>query len=269
MTLQDSLERWIVCPADKSRLRPTNPSELVCQQGHRFPVVAGIPVLLTSELAATHPYFDETLAIAWERARGEAPLAISTAAGVDTFVQEEIVKTHGNLYHHLKGRLPRYPIPELRLPAGEDAMLLDVGCNWGRWTLAAAQKGYCAIGLDPSLEACLAGQRVARQLGVEAAFIVGDARRLPFADGALDVVFSYSVLQHFAKADACLAVRDMARVTRSGGTVLAQMTNLYGLRQAYNRMRQLLRRETNLFRVRYWRPRELSRTFGDLVGQPA
>jgi SAM-dependent methyltransferase len=243
---------------------------LTCRSGHGFAIVQGIPVLLSEGIDPTHPYLSASL----DRVRrgGFSPAEVSPSHGapsegaIDPFVQDEIVKTNGNLYRHLRGRLTRYPIPELRLPAGEGKLLLDVGCNWGRWTLSAAQTGYRAVGVDPGLDAALAAQRVARQLGLDVAFVVGDARRLPFTDGTFDVSFSYSVFQHFDKGDAQRAIQEMSRVTALGGKVLVQMANLLGLRQAYNRLRQLASRDANPFRVRYWRPRELRDTFERIVG---
>jgi SAM-dependent methyltransferase len=230
-------------------------------------VVEGIPVLLGKELAATHPYRDATLRAVEGRSRPEVAVHQPSLYGtIDPFVQEEIVRTNGNLYRHLHGRLPRYPIPALRLPPGEGRALLDVGCNWGRWTLAAAGAGYRAVGVDPWIEAARAGQRVARQLGRDVAFVVGDARQLPFLDGSFEAAFSYSVLQHFDKSDARVGLAEMARVTSVGGTVLVQMPNLLGLRQAYNFARQRLRRDQNPFRVRYWTHGELRRVFEELVG---
>ncbi len=224
-------------------------------------------MLLGDELPATHPYRDATLrAVRDGSSRETAAHQPSQGGAIDVFVQEEIVKTNGNLYRHLHGRLPRYPIPALRLPAGGGRTLLDVGCNWGRWTFAAARNGYRAVGVDPWIEAARAGQRVARQLGLNVAFVVGDARQLPFLDGSFDSAFSYSVLQHFDKNDARASLAEMARVTASGGTLLVQMPNLLGLRQAYNFARQRLRRDQNPFRVRYWTHGELRRVFQELVG---
>ena len=36
--------------------------------------------------------------------------------------------------------------------------LLDIGCSWGRWSLAAAARGYDAVGIDPSLGAIMAAR---------------------------------------------------------------------------------------------------------------
>ena len=50
--------------------------------------------------------------------------------------------------------------------------------------------------------------------------MVGDARALPFPDASFDAVFSYSVLQHLAKADVRTVVAEIRRVLRPGGTRL-------------------------------------------------
>ena len=86
---------------------------------------------------------------------------------IDKSWQGEIPYTSGNLYFSIQNKLTRYPIPECRLPQGNGERLLDIGCNWGRWSIAAAQKGYRPVGIDPSLDAVLAARRVSRQLGVE------------------------------------------------------------------------------------------------------
>jgi SAM-dependent methyltransferase/uncharacterized protein YbaR (Trm112 family) len=259
----------LVCPADRGPLARAGAGDggLACPGGHAFAVVDGIPVLLLERPDPTHPYCATTLDRVRRQEAGTAAPAVGAAATeVDPFVQDEIVKTNGNLYRHLRGRLPRYPIPELRLPPGGGRWLLDVGCNWGRWTFSAARAGYRAVGIDPSLDAALAARRVARQLGLDVSFVVGDARHLPFAEGTFDAGFSYSVFQHFDKADAEAAIRELSRVTVLGGTVLVQMANLLGVRQAFNRIRQLAARDRNPFRVRYWLPSELRRAFERNVG---
>ena len=260
---------WLVdvlaCPRDRLAL-DLDRETLICPSGHRYPVVSGVPVLLIEEVAPTHHAFDETLA---EVAKAQAGMPSPPATGghgIDPFVEEHIVDTCGQMYRHVRRPLPRYPIPHFPLNATGGELLLDVGCNWGRWTIAASVKGYRAVGIDPSLKACLTGRRVCRELGHDVGYVAGDARYLPFRDDAFDVVFSYSVLQHFDKRDARLAVREMARVSREGGVVLAQMANAYGIRSVMNRLRQAATGDQNPFRVRYWAPSELIRCFSELVG---
>ena len=95
-----------------------------------------------------------------------------------------MLATNGLLYRHLVGKLTRAPIPILSLPEGAGRILLDVGCSWGRWSIAGAQQGYLAVGIDPSLGAVLAAKRLAGRFGLQAAFVVGDATALPFAKSA-------------------------------------------------------------------------------------
>jgi SAM-dependent methyltransferase len=68
-------------------------------------------------------------------------------------------------------------------------------------------------------------------MNVEADFLVGDARFLPFADSAFDTVFCYSVLQHFSKENARMSLDEVARVLKKNGVTLIQMPNKYGIRQ--------------------------------------
>jgi SAM-dependent methyltransferase len=143
--------------------------------------------------------------------------------------------------------------------------LLDVGCNWGRWTIAANRLGYQAVGIDPNLDAALAAQRVAAQLGCSAAFVVGDARALPFVDGAFSSVFSYSVLQHLSKPDARRSIEQVGRVLCQGGASLVQMPNKYGIRSLQHQWR-LRGGPVESFGVRYWSPRELLDAFETGVG---
>jgi len=179
-------------------------------------------------------------------------------AAIDSYVERSIVKTHGNLYG---GRaLTRYPIPAFPLGPGQGRSLLDIGCNWGRWTVAATRVGYRATGVDPKEKAVAAARRVASQLGVGAEYVVGDARHLPFPDDSFDLVFSYSVLQHLSKADVALAVGEIGRVLRRGGTAWIEMPNARGL---LNTLRRAGRgfAEGSGFDVRYWTPAELRQTF--------
>ncbi len=247
----------LVCPIDRSELR-CQEGILKCSSAHIFPVIDGIPVLLFSSGEPMYPDFEDPPI--------EPALTTAESDAIDPFVQQHIVRTNGKLYRSLRGRLKQYPIPELPLPEGQMRSFLDVGSNWGRWTVAAAQKGYRAVGIESSLAAARAGRRVARQLGVNVGFVVGDARHMPFLDCTFDVCFSYSVLQHFEKRWAAQTIGEMARVTQVGGRLLVQMANRFGLLQTANRLRQLLQRNRSVFRVRYWTPLELVSVFSDAVG---
>jgi SAM-dependent methyltransferase/uncharacterized protein YbaR (Trm112 family) len=259
------LLKIIVCPRDKQPLRDEG-DFLRCPQAHRYRVVEGIPILLVSEAQQTHIEGDRALLVA-EGDLSHAPLLTLTlgADEIDPFVKNSIGATNGGLYQHLVGSLKAYPIPDLRIPPGDGATFLEIGCSWGRWTIAAARKGYRVVGIDPSLKGVLAARRVSRQLGVEGHFLVADGRFLPFPDGAFSRVFSYSVLQHLSKENVQIMLPEIRRVLKTGGKALVQLPNVFGVRCLYHEIRRGFR-ETRDFEVRYWTVPELKATFSRLIG---
>lgn len=253
------------CPVDRSPCRIEG-AQVLCAQGHSYPILEGIPIMLREDVEPTHPYMGETLRLKEKEGRGEG-VSEQRGEGLDPFVVKELVASCGLLYRKVQGRLSRYPIPEdLPVPEGEGKWFLDIGSNWGRWAIAAARKGYRVVGLDPSLRALLAMGRVGASLGYELFAVSGDARYLPFPEGYFDLVFSYSVFQHFAKEAARRAVEEAVRVCKPGGTILFQMPNRFGLRQMYHEVRFYLRPSNDPFRVRYWTPWEL-KALGSRLGR--
>lgn len=273
----------LVCPVDYGPLR-TGANELICAGGHRYPVVDDVPVMLRADVSQTIGLADaslkraaqqehdprapelylESLGIS-ETEKAEMLRLAKNKGAVDPVVAYLIAATNGLMYRHLIGRLDRYPIPDIPIPDGHGRRLLDVGCSWGRWSLAASAAGYDTVGIDPSLGAVMAARRVARQLGVSNHYIVGDARHLPFADGTIDVVFSYSVLQHFSEPDAAQAVAEMGRLLRPGGRVKVQMPTRFGVRCLYHQARRGFR-AARAFEVRYRTLPELRLLFATRVG---
>jgi len=265
--MNEWLQQHLVCPRDKQDL-DLDRAGLKCPVGHAYPVIDDIPVMLVDEAEITHHYIERTLEQVEAAGGGgtsgdDVPLE---PHHIDEYVQNEVPYTSGILYFSVQHRLKRYPIPELRLPYVNGKRLLDVGCNWGRWTIAAAKKGYRAVGLDPSLDAVRSARRVSKQLGVATDFVVGDARFLPFADDSFDTVFSYGVLQHFSKENARTSLIEIARVLKREGNSLVQMPNKYGVRSFYQRWRRGFA-EGEGFDVRYWSPAQLKGSFEELFGE--
>ena len=269
------LEENTACPHDGQPLSWAE-TACTCDRGHRFPIVHGVPVLLRDDVRPSHDLWRTTAADVARLSSDANAAATPSANTIDPFVEGSLVGTCGNLYRGHKKPLLRYPLPTLNLPPGEGRIFLDVGSNWGRWSLAAAQLGYRVVAIDPSLDAALAGTRVARQLGLCVAFLVADARHMPFRDHTADVVFSYSVLQHLEKRVARDVLKEIARTSQYGGLVRIQMANRYGIRQLVNRTAEQIgaairaltrnRRPPYSFRVRHWTLAELRRTFTELIG---
>jgi len=110
---------FLVCPRDRTSL-VSNGSTLLCEQGHSYPVVDGIPVLLLEELPS-NTAISESLTFAYHG--GEDPIPF-VEQGIHPQVSRMISATNGILYKYLVGDLPRYPIPELRLANGGGRQLL-------------------------------------------------------------------------------------------------------------------------------------------------
>lgn len=282
------VDRWLLenlrCPIDHLPLELVD-GALLSKAGRKYPVVEGVPVMLPGDIEPTLWVAPASLASARgvrvdERSPGmhrdppgiddtnrEAMLKLDRlgTSVIDPVVSRSLVHTGGLSYQWLRGRLTKYPIPELRLPDGGGLRLLDVGCNWGRFSIAAARKGYDVVGIDPSLGGVMAARRVAGQLGLPIRYLVADARFLPFPQASFDVVFSYSVLQHFSRTNVRSALTSMARVLRPGGRLKVQMAHAIGVRSLQQQLRRGFR-EPKDFEVRYWRLGDLERTFQELVG---
>ena len=273
----------LVCPRDRQPLA-LDAGALRCGSNHRYPIVDGVPIMLLDDVRQTFKaagsslsraagagvderapeLYLESIEISDEEKRGVLTLA-ATRPLIDPVVAYLIAATNGLLYRHLIGQLTSYPIPAITMPPGNGRTLLDIGCSWGRWTLAAASRGYRPVGIDPSLGAVMAARRVSTQLGVAARFVVGDARYLPFADHAFDSIYSYSVIQHFSREDAALAVGEIGRVLVRGGSARVQMPTKYGIRCLYHQLRRGFSDGAG-FDVRYWLLHDLRRMFTEQIG---
>ncbi len=276
----------LVCPFDQSPLEVAD-GFLISAAGRKYPVIDGIPVMLLEDADETHwvtqrslqralgneevvdrrapELYLESLGINEQERQGIVRLASRDDLDVDPVVSYLVGATCGNTYGHLTGNLKRYPIPDLRLPDAAGESFLELGCNWGRWCIAAARKGYSVVGIDPSLGAVMAARRVAQQLELPIRYLVADARYLPFKKSSFDTVLSYSVLQHLSKNNTRTVLRAAAEVLKPGGTSLVQMPNFLGIRCLQNQLKRGFRKGRN-FDVRYWSLPELRRTFEEIIG---
>ena len=265
--LDSGLLSLLACPRTGATLHWDGDS-LVSEEGDRYPIVEGIPVFLPEEFgesgsgAATH-----TRSLLNRAVLHSPAFVTKNEDAIEPLVQEFISATGGNLYKRIVGKLKSYPVPDFpAIPDSGDAVLIDVGCHWGRWTIGASRKGFTAIGIDPSLEAVIVAKRVAHKLGSSAKFIAGDGRYLPFRRESVDFIFSFSVLQHFGRSDVERTLAEFRRALRPGGQVMVQMPN----RRSILGMKTLLQRgfrDGTGFEVRYWTHEELKETFGRILGE--
>lgn len=239
----EQLTKILACPLDRSNLRAQDET-LICEHGHVFHVEGGIAIFTDAVRREATPKNMEAIS--------QGPAQDGT---IDPFVNDWLVNTNGNLYRRARGRLTRYPIPEWPLARATESgkIVVDVGCSWGRWSVAAASAGYFPVGLDVHIDALAAAKRVSRELGAKTAQACGDVSVLPFRSGAIDVVFSYSVLQHIDREKVGRFFGEVARVLKPGGVCLVQLPNAFGL---YSIVRQAKRGfrdgAAGTFEMRYW-----------------
>jgi ubiquinone/menaquinone biosynthesis C-methylase UbiE/uncharacterized protein YbaR (Trm112 family) len=281
MGLSASLLGILECPRHHTALSESE-SGLQCQKGCEFPIVGGIPVILLPEK-------DQTIGIASASfeaacARQGAPLYLNTLGlsdrerdgikllwsdhtegSVDPVISYLVGATSGYGYVDMIGDLTSYPIPRIPVQNGEGRTLIDIGCNWGRWSVSAARKGWSVIGIDPSLGALLAAKRAFENSDLDINFVCGDARFLPFKSRKIQAAFSYSVLQHFSEGDAKTALGEIGRVLQKDSIAKIQMAHSGGFRSTYVRTRADYIQQ-GVFKVRYWTVQKLKEVFENQIG---
>jgi SAM-dependent methyltransferase len=95
--------------------------------------------------------------------------------------------------------------------------VLDVACGTGVVAITAARKGATASALDMTPELLAHARENAEIAEVAVDWREGDAERLPFDDGAFDVVLSQ--FGHMFTPRPAVVLGEMLRVLRPGGTI--------------------------------------------------
>jgi ubiquinone/menaquinone biosynthesis C-methylase UbiE len=117
---------------------------------------------------------------------------------------------------------------ELTERHGRGKDILEVGCGTGLLLERFARFARKAEGID--LSPGMLEKAQARGLTVKE----GSATDIPYPDNSFDVVCSYKVLAHVP--DIGKALSEMARVTRPGGTILAEFYNPRSFRALAKRL---------------------------------
>ena len=100
--------------------------------------------------------------------------------------------------------------------------ILDIGCGIGTAEVNLGRQPLTQvtlIGIDRVPERVREARSAVQSHNISASFAAADACALPFLDATFDSSFCVALLQHIA--DVSLAVREIARVTRAGGRIVA------------------------------------------------
>jgi SAM-dependent methyltransferase len=141
---------------------------------------------------------------------------------------------------HLRSRMAIYAYAEAKadpgwrisvIPWDGTQIVADVGCGNGFDLRQIVPPGRCrhAIGLDLSAGMLRSLQDLRQSGGLS--LVQADAQRLPLPDGSVDVAMAMHMLYHVPDIPA--AIRELRRITKRGGTVLASTNSSASLAEIH------------------------------------
>jgi SAM-dependent methyltransferase len=136
------------------------------------------------------------------------------------YASGSLLKQKNELLTGAGAAFPRWAIEKLDLALCKES--LDVGCGWGRFAVPLSQLApddLQMVEVDVSAGMVRTCKDTLGISGVEAAFVVADARRLPFAPRSFDIVMANHMLYEFT--DVAVPIAELARVLRPGAQLLA------------------------------------------------
>jgi len=105
--------------------------------------------------------------------------------------------------------------------------VLDLGCGAGRHCVFLAKEGFNVVGIDFSKSSLkIAGEWVRREKLENVDFVRGTMTHLPFTTNFFDAVISVSVLHHAVKRKIVNVVREIHRVLRREGLLIANLASV-------------------------------------------
>ena len=148
----------------------------------------------------------------------------------------------------------------------DDAVVLNIGCGVGRVEKYLAPHVAELWAVDVSGEMIArARERLAALPNVHLREIGNQEFLRAFGDERFDLVFSFLVLQHLAREDAYLYLRDAFRVLKLGGVLFVQFPNLLSPEYTRSFLEGVEVKERSPGRVRFYTEvevRHLLRTLG-------
>lgn len=116
----------------------------------------------------------------------------------------------------------------------QDKRVLEIACGRGGFTNLLSLRAALVIGADFSLAALQIASKRAMQNGgnrSSMALTQADAQSLPFADNSFDIVISCETIEHLP--DPLSALKEMARVCRTGGQLFLTTPNYFNAMGLY------------------------------------
>jgi SAM-dependent methyltransferase len=183
--ISDRLLRLVRCPECRSRISAQEGVAACDGCGRRYPLVDGAYVDLRPAVEFTEQtrYLDEALHADARHERVSPPL--------------------------LGSKIRNDMLREFLQPASDD-VVIDLGCGSGRTLLWNRDCGAVGIGIDIA-------PFFAEEARREVELLLGDLRRLPFADGSFTKAYSLDVLEHLSREALAAMLAEASRVLAPGG----------------------------------------------------
>ncbi len=108
----------------------------------------------------------------------------------------------------------------LRAAKGRGGRALDIGCGEGRHSVAFAQAGFAAVGVDLEPKALARARSAAHGRTARPRFLHANVFALPFPAEAFDVVVDYGCLHHVRRSDTARYLDQVVPVLKPGGHYL-------------------------------------------------
>ncbi len=104
--------------------------------------------------------------------------------------------------------------------------MLDLGCGFGRHTLALRELGFDAFGLDLSIDLLVHARELEGGAALAGRIARGDFRRLPFCAGSFErVLMLFSSFGYFDDATNARVLTDVHRVLAPDGVAVFDLMN--------------------------------------------
>ena len=128
----------------------------------------------------------------------------------------------GKMIHSMELRILQY---FLKLTSSKDR-ILEVGCGTGRLLIELTKKDYTVDGVDASPEMLSKLQQKFERTKLSSNFYVSESAKLPFKDNDYNFVYSIRLLNQTESIEYALkTIKEMVRVVKPGGYVLAEFVN--------------------------------------------
>lgn len=226
LSVTPEVEAWLRCPRCRHPLVRERDAFRCAGEGHRWPIVLGIPDFRLRE--------DPLIPLEDDYRKGERLLGEAATRGFkDLVAYYWTLPTYPPTPGDLSARFIHHVLTDDERARGYvDALgrghaFMDVGCGAGVLAQEMTSRFAVSVALDVGFRWLVVARRGFEERGLPVNIVCANAEHLPFGDGHFDTVASVALLEHVPNAEAVLG--ECARVTVPGGRVFVSTSNRFSL----------------------------------------